>query len=367
MARGLPQTVRDNIEKCRSAALAAVESYNRPGPRFRTAQYLVMLIIAWTAFFHAVSYRLGKKPWYRKRSSGAGTGVRYQKVDGEPRHWDLAECVRQHYGDKNPPVRTNLEFLLGLRNKIEHRHLPELDATLYGECQAALLNLEEMLVEEFGPKYALAESLAVSLQFSRTTPGEKKRAAKVLASDTAKTVTDYVERFRGKLAPTVLNSMQYSFSVFLVPRVANRKSAADAAIEFVSVDEASEAERSRLDKLNVLIREKRIPIANLDHRKPSQVVEELKDVIPFPMNLSVHTAAWKHFKVRPTSDSTIPDRTQTDFCIYDEVHGDYVYTQAWVNKLRRELSTRLGYSRITGREPPGDGLRPPPNRVAGGV
>ncbi len=351
MPRGLPHTVRDNLEKCRGAAIAAVEAYNRPGPRFRTAQYIVMIVIAWSAFFHAVFYRRGEKPWFRKRTSGSGTGVRYQKVDGEPRHWDLAECIKQYFAHQNPAVRRNLEFLLGLRNKIEHRHLPELDATLYGECQASLLNLEDSVVAEFGQKYALQEQLAISLQFSRITPAEKRRAAKVLASDVAKSVKGYVERFRGKLSPTVLNSMQYSFSVFLVPKVANRESAADAAVVFVRVDEASEAELSRLERLNVLIREKHIPIANLDHRKPSQVVEELKEAVSFPVNVSVHTAAWKHFNVRPGTDSARPERTQTDFCIYDEVHGDYVYTQAWVNKLRQELSSEAGYQAITGREP----------------
>ncbi len=150
MPRGLPQTVKDNVAKCRSAALAAVEAYNKPGPRFRTAHYLVMISIAWTALFHAIFYKRGRRPWYRKRTSGTGTGIRYQRIDGEPRHWDLAECVSQYYGSQNPPERKNLQFLIGLRNKIEHRHLPELDAALYGECQAALLNLEELLVAQFG-------------------------------------------------------------------------------------------------------------------------------------------------------------------------------------------------------------------------
>jgi hypothetical protein len=47
---------------------------------------------------------------------------------------------------------------------------PNLDPALYGECQAALLNFERVLTQEFGDAYALAESLAVSLQFSRVTP-----------------------------------------------------------------------------------------------------------------------------------------------------------------------------------------------------
>ena len=40
-----------------------------------------------------------------------------------------------------PPSRKNIEFFLGLRNKIEHRYYPELDPALYGECQAMLMIL----------------------------------------------------------------------------------------------------------------------------------------------------------------------------------------------------------------------------------
>ena len=69
MPKGLPRTVNDNIEKCRSAAIAAVAAYNQPGPRFRTAQYLVMITIAWTAALHAVFYKYGRRPWYRKKTS----------------------------------------------------------------------------------------------------------------------------------------------------------------------------------------------------------------------------------------------------------------------------------------------------------
>lgn len=86
MARGLPQTVRDNLEKCRAAAIASVDAYNRPGPRFRTAHYIVLIIIAWTALFHAIFYNRGGRPWYRRAVKG--TGIRYVRIDGEPKHWD---------------------------------------------------------------------------------------------------------------------------------------------------------------------------------------------------------------------------------------------------------------------------------------
>lgn len=208
-----------------------------------------------------------------------------------------------------------------------------------------------MLVDEFGRKYALTEQLAVALQFSRTTPTEKIKAARILTSESAQTVKEYIEKFRGNLPSTILNSIKYSFNVFLVPKVANRQSAADIAVQFVPVDEASEEALDRLEKLNVLIREKHIPIANLDVFKPSQVVEKLEDRLPFQVNMATHTDAWKHFKVRPPSKDSQPERTRSEYCIYDGVHRDYVYTQAWVEKLVRELSTEDGYENVIGRKP----------------
>jgi len=351
MPKNLPHTVQDNLEKCRSAAIAAVDAYNRPGPRFRTAQFLVMITIAWTALIHAIYFKRRKKPWYRTRTSGTGRAVRYQKIDGEPRHWDLSECLKQYYGDKNPAERKNLEFLVKLRNKIEHRHLPELDASLYGECQASLLNLEELLVKEFGVKYALMETLAVSLQFSSTSPPQKTQAAKQLVSAAAKSVTDYIEKFRGALPSTVLNSMKYSYSVFLVPKVANRESAADAAVVFVKVDEASQEELERMGRLNVLIKEKHIPIANVDLYKPGQVVAELQPRVPFVITMTTHTSAWQHFSVRPPYGEQHPERTRSEYCVFDPPHGDYLYTKAWIERLVEELSNPDRFKEITGREP----------------
>jgi hypothetical protein len=351
MPKGLRHTVKDNLEKCRSAAIAAVDVYNRPGPRFRTAQYLVLITISWTALLHATFYHRGRRPWYRKKAAATGRGVRYVKVDGEPKHWELSECLKQHFGDKNPPERTNLEFLLGLRNKVEHRHLPELDAALYGECQAALLNLEDLLVREFGQRYGLAEQLAVSLQFSQMIPEEKSRATKALASSAATSVKDYVEKFRANLPGPVLNSMKYSFSVFLVPKVANRASAADVAVQFVRVDEASAEELARMEKLNVLIREKRIPIANLGLFKPGEVVYEVRQRLPYRFSMDAHTRAWRHHKVRPKGADAHPERTVPEYCVYDDVHEDYVYTPAWVEKLIRDLSVPEEFQKVVGRPP----------------
>ena len=350
MPKGLPQAVKDNIEKCRSAAIAAVDVYNRPGPRFRTAHYIVLIVMAWTALFHAIFYKKAVKPWYKK--SGANRrGDRYIRIDGEPKHWDLSECLRQYYGSENPPERRNLEFLIGLRNKIEHRHVPELDAGLYGECQAALLNLETLISGQFGSRYALAEQLAVSLQFSGVVPIEKRKSLSRMASSTTKTVREYVEKFRAGLPASTLNSTKYCFSVFLVPKLANRKQFADAAVEFVKFDEASAEELERIEKLNVLIKEKHIPIANLNLFRPGQVVVKVRDAIPYQFTIGLHAAAWRHLKVRPSSGAAKPEATVSDFCVYDPAHRDYLYTAAWIERLCRDLADHMRFQEITGAAP----------------
>lgn len=111
-----------------------------------------------------------------------------------------------YYGLDNPPERENLRFLIGLRNKIEHRHLPELDASLYGQCQAALLNFEELITKEFGEKHSLSDTLAVSLQFTSVLPEQREKALKRLASQSLKSIRDYIDTFDASLPSTVLQS-----------------------------------------------------------------------------------------------------------------------------------------------------------------
>lgn len=346
----LSNLTKGNLEKCREAAIAAVDSYNRPGLRFRTAIYVVLIVLAWQAFFHAYFYKQKRKPCYRSKESKHKKPVRYETVDGEPKHWELSKCLKEYFREKNPPERKNLEFLLGLRNKIEHRHLPQLDPTLYGECQAALLNLEDYLVGQFGDQYGLQDSLSVSLQFSRVRPHEQMKAIESLAGE-AKTVMEYIDAFRGGLGDDALNHPGYAYRVFLIPKIVNRENSADSAIEFVHFDEADPEEQATLRKMNALIKEKHVPIANLDVKRPAEVVTKVSGALPFVFNMHHHTTAWKHFEVRPKSNSGQPQHTDSRYCVYDYAHKDYLYTKAWIAKLISELSDPSKFEAIMGMPP----------------
>ena len=212
--KGLPRAVKDALQKARDSALLAVEIYNKPAVTFKSGGYITLMVIAWTSLFHAIFYRKGVKPYYRKPNR------RYERVDGDYRHWELGECLKQYYGDDTGnPVRKNIEFFIPLRNKIEHRSLPEIDSSIFGECQAMLLNFDTLLEQELGTRYCLRESLSFALQMF---PLTSNLAEAVKRNRAAKAAVEFIEQYRSSISADVHQSGQYAFKAFLI-QVANSK------------------------------------------------------------------------------------------------------------------------------------------------
>ena len=307
------------------------------------------MTVAWTSCFHAVFYDRNVKPRYVK--SGRGKGTRYERVDGDPKHWELSKCMKEYWGSQHPPSRENIEFFLGLRNKIEHRYHPELDPALYGECQAMLMNLEDMLIKEFGSDMALLDQVGVALQFSALRPSQQEQALRRLQSASLDDVRDYIQTFRAGLEPEILDSSQFSLRVFLIPKLATGPNVADLSVEFVPFDPSSAAEMEELRKVTALIRDKQVPVASMGLLKPKAVVERVQECLQFEFTMDTHTRCWKHYNVRPPGDSGHPENTKADFCIYDELAKAYGYTDAWVKYLCRKLADPVEYQTVTRKMP----------------
>ncbi|MDR1553288.1 MAG: DUF3644 domain-containing protein [Prevotellaceae bacterium] len=160
MPRGLPYNVKQCLEKSRDSALLSVETYNKPAIKFRSGGYIVLMSIAWTSLFHAIFFKRKIKPFYRVKGS-----KNFEKKEGDYCYWELKTCVKEYFGsDTANPIRKNLEFFIPLRNKIEHKSLPEIDPDLFAEYQALLLNYDKILEKEFGLNYCIRESLSFPLQ-----------------------------------------------------------------------------------------------------------------------------------------------------------------------------------------------------------
>jgi len=191
--------------------------------------------------------------------------------------------------------------------------------------------------DRVGARYALAEQLASSLQFSRLIPSEKKKAAKELAVGVAKSVKEYVETFRGgclRQPSTARSTHSTSFSC----EGCQPKGIADTAVEFIKIDEGNKDELARLEKLNVLIKESTYPLrtsilqAHAGRGQSSGPASH-------KFTIGSHTAAWQYFKVRPAGAATKPEVTDSKYCVHDAAHKDYLYTEAWVDKLAKDSPT----------------------------
>ncbi len=337
--RGLPRQAKEALEKARDSGILAVEVYNKPAVKFKSGGYISLMVIAWTSLFHAVFFKRKLKPFYRRESG------RFVKVEGDYKYWELDECLNQYFGtDTGNPVRKNLEFFIPLRNKIEHRSMPELDASIFGECQAMLLNFDEILEKEFGAKYCLRECLSFALQLF---PSSENLVDAVKHNPESKPVVDFIQQFRSTISPDITASGRYSFKAFLI-QVANHKSENALPIQFVHYDKLSEDERKKVAHLVAMVKFKEIPVSNLNVMKAGEVAKRVQQALGNPkiqrgkkqvdrFNVSVHSACWNKYKIRPAGGSSNPEQTDYRYCIYDKMHNDYGYTQAWVDFLVEKL------------------------------
>lgn len=346
--RGLPRNVKSALEKARDSALLAIEVYNKPAVKFKSGGYITLMVIAWTSLFHAIFHKQKIKPYYKK------TNGRFDKKDGDFKYWELNECLCHFFKtDTNNPVRKNLEFFIPLRNRIEHRSMPELDASIFGECQSMLLNFDDFLEKEFGLQYCLRECLSFSLQLF---PSSESLANAVKHKPETKSIVDFIQHFRSTISPDITASGKYSFKAFLI-QVANHKTEHTLPIQFVHYDKMSNEEKEQVKHLVAMIKFKNVPVANIDTMRAGDVVKKVQSALGNPtvdrngklaprFNLAIHTRCWKRYKARPPSGSAAPQDTNKSYCVYDKRHNDYGYTQEWVDFLIAKLKDNAEFDNV---------------------
>ena len=349
MPKGLPKAVANHLEKAKESAVAAVDCYNRCGTRFRSGSYIVLMCIAWTSLFHAVFFKRKVKPFYRK-SEGS---KRFKKIDGDYKAWELMTCTEQYYPGQTNPITENLRFLVGIRNKIEHRSMPELDNHVFGECQACLFNFEGILFKEFGTKHCLSECLSLAIQFSRLRDDYQGSAISQLHKPLRAHIKQYIDTFRSSLTPEINADQQFSFRVFLIPKVATSQGQAEVAVEFVKFDPTKPEEMAKYEKLAAFIKPSVTQVVNAGRLKAGDVCKRIQPVVKEacgkerPFNASYHhVLACEFYKIRPRRNDPQPHKTNVEFCQYDAAHKDYVYTGKWVSFLIEEMKKPGQYQKL---------------------
>lgn len=347
MSRGLPKKVKTSLNKAIDSALLAVEVYNKPATKFKSGGFVILMIIAWTSLFHAIFFRKKIKP-FRKKSN-----KRYERRDGDYVYWELKECLNEYFkDDQSNPVKVNLELFIPLRNMIEHKSMPEIDSDLFAECQAMLINFDDILAKEFGEKYCIKESLSFSLQLfpsSNQLPSPNTKDSK--------NVVDFIEKYRSSISHEVIESGQYSFKAFLF-QVANHNSKDALPVQFIQYDKLSDEEKKNAKRVAALIKTKNRPVSNVNLMKPGEVVSKVQSALGNPkianangelkdkFHMGIHTCCWKYYKVRPRKGSDYPEDTKSEFCVYDTMNKNYGYTQKWVKFLIEKMQDEKEYNKV---------------------
>jgi len=326
------------VVKAREAALHALDSYNRPSTSFRSEGFLVMMVIAWRSLFHAIFEEKSINYFYLNDD---GTP---QTIDGEEKAWELSQCIKEFFGSENNAIRANLELIVGLRNRIEHRYVPALDPHIVGECQSLMLNFDNLLVLEFGNFYALREALAVPIQTSNIRSVGQMEVVKQFQGKQFDDLMEYIDAFRDGLTDDIYQSPEFSFRVYLIPKIGNHQSSSDLALEFVKYDSSKLEDMEALKHLVALIKQRQVPVVNLGTYKPSRVAKLVAERINRIFKTHHHMLAWKMYKVRQSGEN--PEGCNSQYCQFDQVHNDYIYTQQWVDFLITKLSDEVEYNRL---------------------
>lgn len=334
------------LAKSRESALAAVRIYNDPDAGFRTETFIVLMVIAWNSLLQAMLER-SNVDYYERDETGAKKMVGgSEKVLGT---WELVQLALG--GDKYRKVRANLDFFLGLRNRISHRYLPALDLAVAGEAQAMLLNFENLLAAEFGEEAALNHRLAIPLQLSGFRNEGSLRSLRKAQAQLPAEVSSYLASHRAGVDDDVLASPEYCLRIFFVPVTANRERSADAVVHFVPPDKVTPNLEQELSNIGVVTKRRVTPVASADLLTPTEVVGRVGERLPFRFTIDTHTRCWKHYAVRPAGGSDHPEATDDRYCRWDRLAKGYGYTKAWVKKLVRDLGEEHKYETVVGRAP----------------
>lgn len=332
------------LQGSRREALLAVDLYNRAASERSLEGFIVHMHMAWLYLHHARFLRDGVDYRYRQDNG------RFVRVDGEVKTWELARCLREAFPTDNDPARANVEFFIKVRNKIEHRYEQLLATALAGKTQAHVLNYEEMLTAWFGAEEGLGDSLRFPVFMSSLTPSAVK-ALKATHRKLPKKLTTFLREHDAELPSEVAENWRYDFRVLLLPQT-GPKTESDAVMRFVREDEMTDEQRRARDVVQTIVRNKPIAVQNKGRHKPGTVAKLVSEKLGVTFsNFGHHVAAWRYYGVRPDKHAARPELTDDRYCVWDEPHKDYLYTDAWVKKLIKDLADPGTFEEVTGKRP----------------
>ena len=301
------------LDKSREAALNAVQTFNNPLTTFKTETFIVLMVIAWTYLLHAHYRRQGVEYRYFEIPAGSKRRKFCRTKSGAFKYWELQRCLNENACPLDGPTKSNLRFLIGLRNEIEHHQSTGVDEAFTGRYIACLLNYEREITRLFGSQFTMAGNMLHALQFrDLTSPPASDEETTPLPSNIAK----YISQFESEVPSDQYQHPHFSYRIIFVRKLTNSHSQADRAFEFIGADTDL---AKNIDKQYWVQKEVERP----KHR-PTRIVDLMEQEGYSNFSIYHHTRLWQKLGAKnPGKGYGV------------EVEGVWYWYDQWVEVVRK--------------------------------
>ncbi len=313
---GLNRFDDERLIRAREAMILAVHIFNSAALKFKTEVFCVLSCIAWTYLLHE---------FYERND------VKLVGTDG--RTLLLSQMIERQDCPITDGIRRNLRALKTIRDDVEHKLLGKSDVKWQTLFQATCLNFDKVMCALYGDRLTLANDLSFALQFSRT---NIEQLATLNKYEIPPNIEALDARLQEGMTEDQRADLEYQFRVIYTLDAASKSR---AHFEFFR-PESAEGKEIR----NILVNYK--PSDELYPHKPGVVRQLVETRTGKVLAGNNHTQAWRLFKVRPAKGSKNPENTDKLYCIYHRAHGDYTYSNAWVDKLVEEIQDDQRFAKI---------------------
>lgn len=144
-------------------------------------------------------------------------------------------------------------------------------------------------------------------------------------------IKKHIDKYKTDLPQVIFDSQEYSIKLLQIPKI-NNTNRNDLAVEFVNWNSLTEEDRVNYQQICTVIKDRIVvqQVLNADLLKPGAVIQAVEGKTGIKISQNDHSLLWKAFQVRPVSTAESKFDTVSKFCIYDEPHNDYLYTDEWV-------------------------------------
>jgi hypothetical protein len=306
----------ERLIRAREAMLLAVQVFNSANLRFKTEVFSVLANIAWTYLLHE---------YYDKK----GTPV----VDKDGRSLLLSKMIARDDCPLSQGMRDNLDSLKRIRDAVEHTLFRRSDLKFLSIFQACCLNFDKALCQLFGEEKTLKHELSFSLQFAQM---DFDQLSTLQNFDVPPHIQTLDRELEDGLGDERLSDMEYRFRVVYTFENSTKSK---SHIKFVHPGD-EDADEIRKVLVRKEIADKEYPY------KAVKAATKISKNSKLNFTTRNHIQAWKKFAVRPPTKVAQPNNTNRDYCIYHEAHGDYTYSEKWIDFIVSYIATDTNFAEL---------------------